>query len=87
MHKTAFRAQMGSFEFLVVPIGLRNAPTLLQRLINNAFADTIGEFILAFLDDILIFSHMEEEHWEHLSQVLHRSHEVSYMAVSMNLNF
>ena len=75
IHKTAFRMQMGRCEFLVVPIGLRNAPSLFQRLMNNVFDDTIEEFILVRLDDILIFSRKVEEHWEHLSQALHRLHE------------
>ena len=56
----------------MLPFGLCNAPASFQRLINRVFAGTIGDFILVYLDDILVFSRRVEEHWEHLRQDLQR---------------
>lgn len=56
MEKTAFKTKYGHFEFLVMPIGLRNAPPTFQALMNSIFRECIDEFIVVYLDDILIFS-------------------------------
>ena len=64
--KTAFRTFRGHYEFLIMPFGLCNAPAIFQRLMNKVFTTHIGDFILAYLDDILVFSRSIEEHWQHL---------------------
>ena len=53
--RTAFRTQYGHFEFTVMQFGLTNAPA--------AFID---QFVVVFVDDILIYSKSEEEHEDHL---------------------
>ena len=58
-----------------MPFGFRNAPASFQRLMNKVFTGTIGDFILVYLDDILVFSRTIEEHWEHLRQALQRLRE------------
>ena len=55
-----------------MPFGLCNAPATFQRLMNKVFAVEINQFILVYLDDILVFSKSVEEHWEHLKIVLER---------------
>ena len=72
IQKTAFRTQQGHWEFIVMQFGLCNAPAPFQRLMNKVFSGTIGDFILVYLDDILVFSRTIEEHWEHLRQALQR---------------
>lgn len=64
--KTAFKTKYGHFEFLVMPMGLRNSPATFQTLINSIFRDCIDEFVVVYLDDILIFSDSKEEHMKHL---------------------
>jgi transposase InsO family protein len=68
--KTAFRTRYGHFEYLVMPFGLTNAPATCQELINNVLRAHLDIFVIAYLDDILIYSQNEKEHKEHVRTVL-----------------
>src|SRR5882724_12023374 len=68
--KTAFQTHYGSFEFLVMPMGLTNAPTMFQAFMNHIFQDITDIFIVIYLDDILIFSNSLEEHRVHVQCIL-----------------
>ena len=51
---------------MVVPFGLTNAPAIFMSLMNGMFHTFLDNFSVVFLDDILIYSHDEKEHKEHL---------------------
>jgi hypothetical protein len=70
--KTAFRIKYGLFEWVVMPFGLSNAPATFQAMVNSIFADHIDNFLLVYLDDLLVFSETEEDHIRHLPMVLQR---------------
>ena len=70
--KTAFVTRYGSFEYLVMPFGLCNAPATFQRIMNTILRDGLDKFVLVFLDDILIFSRTKEEHERHIRTILER---------------
>lgn len=70
IEKTAFRTQYGQFEYLVTPFGLSEAPGCFQTLMNNIFRPHLDEFILVYLDYILIFIKTEEEHLKHIKVTL-----------------
>jgi hypothetical protein len=72
IEKTAFRTRYGSFEYLVLPMGLCNAPGTFMQLMNDTFRDLLDKSVLVFLDDILIFSRTKEEHIKHVREVLER---------------
>ena len=62
---TAFTCPQGHFEWLVMPLGLKNAPALFQRKMQNIFNEN-QEFILVYIDDLLVFSKSYKEHIAHL---------------------
>jgi hypothetical protein len=49
--KTAFRNRYGHFEFLVLPFGLTNAPTLLMDLMNRVFQPYLDKFVFVFIQE------------------------------------
>jgi hypothetical protein len=68
--KITFRTRYGHYEFTVVPFGLSNAHVVFMCLMNGVFKDYLDKFVIVFLDDILVYSKLEQEHEQHLRMVL-----------------
>jgi hypothetical protein len=68
--KTTFKTRFGHYKFTILPFGLTNAPGVFMSLMNGVFRKYLDKFVQVFIDDILIYSRMTEEHDEHLRLVL-----------------
>ena len=70
VHKMAFRTRYRHYEFLVTPFGLTNAPATFMDLMNRVFRLYVDQFVVVFIDDILVYSKDQKYHDTHLQVVL-----------------
>ena len=70
VYKIAFKTCFGQYEYLVMLFGLTNAPATFMDLMNRGFKPYFDNFVIVFIDDILVYSRSEEEHATHLRIVL-----------------
>jgi hypothetical protein len=70
IEKTACRTRYGSYEFVVMPFRLCNAPATFTTFMNSKFHHESDDFMVVYIDDILIFSRSKEEHAKILEIVL-----------------
>lgn len=78
IHKTAFTVEHGHFEFLRMPMGLKNAPSTFQRVMDNLLRGLQNEVCLVYLDDIIVFSTSLQEHIINLEKVFQRLRESNF---------
>ena len=70
--KTAFSTTTGHYEYLVLPYGLANAPSVFQSFVNEVLRDMLHRFVVVYIDDILIYSDNVQDHVKHVKAVLNR---------------
>ena len=72
---TAFSTDKGHYHYLRMPFGLRSSPITFVRLINTIFCGMLGNQVIAYMDDLIIFSNTIEEHLDKLGKVFTRLRE------------
>jgi hypothetical protein len=74
VHKTAFRCPgfIETFEWVVMPFGLKNAGATYQRAMNSIFHDMIGKYMEIYIDDIVVKSQDFDKHLENLEKAFIR---------------
>jgi len=55
-YKTTFYIEWGSFQYTVMPFGLKNGPAMFSRVVVATFKDFIHKFLEVYLDDLIVFS-------------------------------
>ncbi|KAK3508712.1 hypothetical protein QTP70_004256 [Hemibagrus guttatus] len=70
--KTTFHTTKGHYKYLVMTFGLTNVRAVFQSFINEILRDMIRQYVITYIDDILIFSSLYNEHVEHVWRVLAR---------------
>lgn len=73
--KTAFSTESGHYEYVRMPMGLKNSPSTFQRIMDDVLRGLINDCCLVYLDDIIVYSTSLEEHLKHLKKVLDRLQE------------
>jgi len=67
--KTAFSTLNGKYEYLRLPFGLRNAPAIFQRMIDDVLKEHIGRICYVYIDDIIVFGENQESHLRNLETI------------------
>ena len=65
---TTFISEFGKHEYLAMPMGLKNAGSTFQRMMDKVLEDLIGKICFVYLDDIIIFSEDVESHNDRVKQ-------------------
>ncbi len=73
--KTTYHTKYVSYVFLVMPFGFTNALATFCTLMNNISREWLDDFVVIYIDDILVYSNFMEEHVEHLWRVFQRLRE------------
>jgi hypothetical protein len=69
-HKTTCVIKYGSYEIMAMPFGITNSPATFYNLMNNVLYELLDEFVVVYLDNIVIFSQNMDGHVVHLDKVL-----------------
>ena len=78
--KTAITTPFGTYMFNYLCFGLRNAGAMFQHLMDDIFGDL--DFVVVYINDILVFSRSKRQHLKHLRIVLQRLHDNGFVLKS-----
>ena len=67
---TAFGSPWGQFRWKRMPMGLHSSPSTWQKCVNQTFSALLWRCVVAYVDDVLIYSRTWEEHLSHIELVL-----------------
>ncbi|KAK3513653.1 hypothetical protein QTP70_028807, partial [Hemibagrus guttatus] len=70
--KTVFVTPTGHYEYLVMPYGLVNAPSVFQDFMHEVLREFLHKSVLVYINDILIYSRSMADHRRHVAEVLQR---------------
>lgn len=69
--KTGFVTQEGHYQWTCLPFGLKTSPAIFQRILTNIIRKhNLSDFVMCYIDDIMVFSKSFNEHMNHLQKLL-----------------
>jgi hypothetical protein len=86
MKNIVCRTKYGSYEFLMMPFGFTNAPATFCTFMNDIFLGWLNDFVVVYIDDILVYRNFMEEHVEHFRKVFQRFKKNKLYVISRNEN-
>ena len=81
----AFNSPFGKYEYVKVPFGLAQAPAYFQELMTGILKDFSS--MIAYLDDIIIFSKTPQEHLSHIRKVFKKLRSAKLFMKMSKCNF
>jgi hypothetical protein len=85
--KTAFTTPRGTFMYAKIPFGLMNVKETFQIYMDIFFYDEKDKFIVIYLDDITVYSSLDEEHLKHLRRAFEKCRKFGISLNPKNSNF
>lgn len=82
-----FWCQYSTFKYKVMSFGVTNRPVTFQRLINDIFIDCLDDFLIAFINNLLIYSDNKLEYKAYMKKVLEQLCEVGLQAAIHKCEF
>ena len=82
--RRAFKTRWGLYKIFFMPFGVTNAPMEFMNMMNNLIGEYLDQFVLIFLDDVLIYSANIQEHCEQLRKILNKAWEHRLYANASN---
>jgi len=70
VHLTVVMTPFGLYEWLVMPMGIKNAPTIHQHRVTATLCNFIGNIFHVYLDDIVIWSNSIDKHIANTRKIL-----------------
>ena len=64
--KTTFTTPWGTFMYVKMPFGLMNARSTFYRAMGIAFAEGNYNFVVIYIDGIIVFSKSDRDHKKHM---------------------
>ncbi len=72
VEKMTKKTRYNFYEFLVMPFGMCNTPSTFTTLMNSIFHEKLDQFVIIYIDDILVYCKFTEEYMTHLEFVLYK---------------
>ena len=73
VHKTAFATHLGLYEFTHMPYGLKTTPQTFQQILNSVFADFLYQWLIIYIDDVIVWANTDLEALSHYELVFERA--------------
>ena len=85
--KTAFQTKYKLYKYQIMLFRLTNTSTIFQELINYMLYNHLNEFVITYLNDILIYSENKKNHEKHIKKILKKFQEKNLYLKSKKCKF